>query len=188
MDNKILMSILGSLAKLAYFDITVHSPDDFSLIEEYYETELESDPEFLDRFNRIVECNLLLDSAEFAHLVLQLSRNKEASTKAKQYIHHYEPGGGELCIINLIRDVRRQIKKKVLKKPAGKTTTKSPEGVAEVLAQTEGDKQSVTPEKQALAMDLLIIKLNKRLKKAVEAEDYEAAVHLRNEITKLKGE
>ena len=177
------MSILGSLAKLAYFDITVHGPDDYSLIEEYYESELESDPEFLDRFNRIVECNLLLDSNEFANLVLQLSRNKEASIKAKQYIHHYEPGGGELCIINLIRDVRRQIKKKVLKKPTGKTTTtaKAQEDSANTQVLSSDDKQAANPE-------ILIAKLNKRLKKAVEVEDYETAVHLRNEITKLKGE
>ncbi len=180
LDGKTLEHILSALSKASYYDITVHTPDDFRLVEEYFEIEIDADPDFLSRFTRIHECTLLLDSAEYQSMVISLCGVKDFARNTKQYTHSTENSNGELTIINLFRDVRRQAKKKVVVKRSPSKPTKSTLRPQQEL--TEEVEKVLNPE----AAVKEIKRLEKQMKTAVEAEDYEAAAHLRNKINKLK--
>ena len=176
LEGKTLLDMLGILAKVSYFDITVHTPDDFRLVEDYFEIEIDADPEFLSRFVRIMECTLLLDTTEYQNMVVSLCGNKEFARNTRQYTHSIESRNCELTIINLFRDVRRVVKKKVVKKssPASKVVKTAKESGPAV-------------ETPVLNTEKEILRLEKQMKTAVEAEDYEVAAQLRNRINKLKG-
>lgn len=184
LEGKTLLDILTTLSKVSYFEITVLTKPDYDLVEEYFEAELESDPEYLGQYTRIMECTMLLDSFEYQAMVLQLCGIKEIARNTKQYIHSIEIQGGELCIINLYRELGRQLKKR--DKSTGKKTVKKSTKSANAEADTQSEQ--ITPDKIAATLDKQLSSLERRLKKAVELEDYHHAAHLQKEIEKLRGE
>lgn len=179
LDGKSLLEILTVLAKVNYFDITVHTPDDFRLIEDYFAIEMDMNPEFLTNFTRIIECTLLLDTVEYQNIVYSLSNNKEFARTTRQYMHTIESRTSELTIINLFRDVRRTVKKKVVKKAIKLNPTATKEVKVPKAKSPSTEELSLSKAKE-------IQRLEKRMKQAVEAEDYEVAVNLRNQIRDLK--
>lgn len=178
MEGNLLLQIITHFSKLSYFDVTIHTPEDYSIIEDYFEEEIAENENYLSQYQRIIETTLLLDNNEYQELVMQFKSDKQIARRTYQYIHCIEQRQGELTIINLIRDVRRRLKKKTTTKKRTVTKAKT---VDEPFAI---EKKSLSAIEAAKQMRTHL----KNLAQALEAEDYLVAARIQKEIEELKGQ
>lgn len=173
-DLPSLMGMMAQLSSSRFFEISIHTPDDYSYVKELFAKPLAADPRYLADTTRVMEFTILLENMEYQAVVMQLTGDKNEAKQTIRYIYSFEIREGEMCVFNLFRNVSRRLKPRGSKRKTGPMEVTTP-----VTATSEAQKGNTEPEKQ-LAV------LQKQLAKALKLEDYRFAAVLKKKIDELQ--